>query len=154
MGPKGVIGAGFLIVATILFVVAGTQLVDANVIAWSGKRTTGTIIGHAVSGNRGGRATVYSFEDESGRRFEGQASIGFVGSGPNARARRAAEIGRRIIVYYDPIDPRRAVIDTLWGRWGHLFIMLFLLPHMLVGSYLVWSDRKDEREYDSGFWRP
>lgn len=144
MGPKGVIGAGFLITASIFFVIAGTQLADITAIAWSGAQATGTITGHERTGTRGGRTTIYSFKDASGRRFEGRVSARFTGTGPNARARRDAEIGRSVTVIYDPADPTRSAMNTVWGRWSNLFVMLFVLPHMLIGIYLIRADRKDE----------
>jgi Protein of unknown function (DUF3592) len=144
MGPKGVIGAGFVSVATLIFATSGMQLVDTTAIAWSGSQTTGTIIGHEPTDHRGGRRTIYSFKDASGRRFEGHVGAGFNGSGPNARARRTAEVGRSVTVFYDPADPSQSVMNTFWGRLSDLFVMLFVLPHMLVGIYLVRRDRKDE----------
>ena len=146
MGPQGVIGAGFVILATTFFVIAGTRLADTTALAWSGTRTTGIITGHAPTGHRGGRVTLYSFEDASGRRFVARAGMGFTGSGPNARARRAAEVGRSVTVIYDLADPERSVMNTFWGRWSDLVVMLFVLPHLLVGSYLVRRDRKAARE--------
>lgn len=145
MGPKGVIGAAFLIVGSVFFLLAGKSLVEANAGAWNGVETTGTILGHAPSGRRGGRIVVYGFEDEQGRRFEGRTKVP-TGRGRRARQRRAEDVGRAVPVFYDPADPSRSTLDTFLGRWVYLLIMLFVLPHMAIGAYLIRRDRREAHE--------
>jgi hypothetical protein len=146
VGPKGLIGAAFLLVGGGFFVGGSYMLVDANRIALSGVATTGTIIGHEARGSRGGRAAVYTFRDNSGREMRGSVRIGLGGSSRSARQQREAEIGRKIGVFYDPADPRQSVADTVMGRWGGLLIMLFVVPHMLIGIYLLRRDRREQIE--------
>lgn len=147
MAIKGVVGSGFLILATVFFLLAGARLIDANTIAWTGVKTTGTITGHKRGRGKGnGWDTVYRFNDQRGLAIVGSAPTGIGGDGPNARARRKAQVGRKVSVIYDPADPARSVMNSFWGRWNMLFVMLFVLPHMAIGYYLVRSDRRDQRE--------
>ncbi len=151
MGPNGLFGAAFLLVGGGFFVAGSYMLVDANRIALSGVATTGTIVGHQARGSRGGRAAVYTFTDNAGREMQGSVRIGSGGSGRRAQRQREADIGRKITVFYDPADSRQSVADTVMGRWGGLLIMLFVLPFMLAGLYLL---RRDRREQIEDGWAP
>lgn len=151
MGPKGLIGAAFLLVGGGFFVAGTWIFADANRIALSGVATTGTIIGHEVRGNRGGRAAVYTFTDNAGREMQGSVRIGSGGSGRRAKRQREADIGRKITVFYDPADPRQSVADTVMGRWGGLLMMLFVMPHIMIGIFLL---RRDRREQIEDGWAP
>lgn len=146
MGLKGLIGAAFLLVGGGFFLAGAYMLVDANRIALTGVETTGTVVGHEARGARGGRSMVYTFEDRAGRKIRGSVRIGLRGSGRRAKRQREAEIGRTVRVFYNPADPRQSVADTVMGRWGGLLIMLFVVPHMLIGAYALRRDRLEQIE--------
>lgn len=152
MGLKGMIGAGLLLLGGGFFVAGIFMLVDANRIAWSGVSTTGTIIGHEPRRREGGRAAVYTFRDSVGREIQGSVRIGSGGSDRRAERQREADIGRKITVFYNPANPRQSVADTVMGRWAGLLIMLFAIPHMLIGLYLIRSDRREQGW--GGDWEP
>lgn len=152
MGLKGLVGAGFLLIGGGFFAGGSSMLVDANRIAWSGVSTTGTIIGHESRGRQGGSAAVYTFRDGAGREIQGSVRIGLGGTGRRAERQHEADIGRKITVFYNPADPRQSVADTVMGRWGGLLIMLFVIPHILIGIFALRSDRREQGW--GGDWEP
>ena len=146
MGPKGLFGGMFLLIGGFFFSVFAYWLVDANLIAMNGVRTTGQIAGYDTIGNR--RKLAYTFTDRRGETFRGHFGRAWTKSGP-LRLKRLEEeldVGRKIPVIYDPADPERSVADTFMGRFGALLQMLLMLPLMLMGAYFLRSDRREQRE--------
>lgn len=144
MGPKGLFGGAFLLVASGFFLVALYWLVDANLIAMNGVRTTGQIAGYEGSANR--HALTYTFEDRKGRTFTGRLTPFSSRSGPlrHARAEAELDVGASIPVIYDPAEPDRSIADTFRGRFGALLWMLFVTPFILGGLHLIRSDRREQ----------
>lgn len=145
MGPKGLFGGLFLLIGVGFFLAGAYRLVATNTIAWNGVRVTAEITGHERSGRRGWVA-VYAFKTRDGQMAYGRAGTRLFSSGNNVRALQAEEVGRKIPVIYDPADPQRSVADTFMGRWSAILMMLFVLPHLLFGIYLLRRDRKEQRE--------
>ncbi|MCL9983489.1 MAG: DUF3592 domain-containing protein [Erythrobacter sp.] len=146
MGPKGVFGGLFLLIGGFFFCVGGYALVDANLIAMNGVRTTGQIAGYDTIGNR--RKLAFTFTARTGETFRGHFSRAWTKTGPLRLKRLEAEldVGRPVPVIYDPADPQRSVADTFMGRFGALLHMLVVLPFMLMGAYFLRSDRREQIE--------
>jgi hypothetical protein len=144
MGPKGLFGGAFLLVSSLFFLVGAYWLVDANLIAMNGVRTTGQIAGYEGSARR--HVLVYSFVDRKGRRFTGRLTPYSSKSRRlrHARAKAALDVGGPIPVIYDPANPHRSVADTFKGRFGALLWMLFVTPFMAIGIVLIRRDRREQ----------
>lgn len=146
IGGKGLAGGFFLLIGGGFFIMAAYNLADTVWLAWRGVATSGEITGYEVRGHRGGRIMIYRFVDGEGRTVEGRTRIAFSAGGIGASQQRAASVGRKIAVIYDPSDPTRSIANTFRGRWAWLAIMLFVSPHILIGAWLIWRDRQEQRE--------
>ncbi|MCZ8368568.1 MAG: hypothetical protein O9293_01155 [Porphyrobacter sp.] len=85
MRPKGLLGAGFALAGSAFFCVGAYWLVEANLIAMNGVRTTGQIAGYEGSANR--HVLAYTFEDREGRTFPGRLTPFSFSTGPLSHAR-------------------------------------------------------------------
>lgn len=146
MGPKGLIGGAFLLGGLIFWGVGAYWVVDANHIALTGVATTGRIVGLESGGSEGGVARDYAFEDREGRTFGGQVTRFNNRSGLSRRKRGGDRVGDSIPVIYDPANPERSVADTFMGRWSPLLWMLVVVPQILIGLFLLRSDRREQIE--------
>lgn len=146
MGPKGLVGWGLLLGGLVFFGIGAYWLVDANLIAMQGVRTTGQIAGYEGSGSR--VVLTYTFEDRKGQTFIGHETPFSIRRGPLRQSRIEAEtdIGGPIPVIYDPANPRRSVADTVMGRFGAVLWMLFSSLFIGAGFFAIRSDRREQIE--------
>lgn len=146
MGPKGLFGGLFLLIGGFFFSVAGYGLVDANLIAMNGVRTTGQIAGFETIGNR--YKLAYTFTDRRGETYRGYVNRAWKETGPLRLKRLEGEVGvgQPVPVIYDSADPHRSVANTFQGRFGALWQMLVILPFMLMGAYFLYRDRREQIE--------
>lgn len=145
LGPGGVVGGVFALVGALLAIVGTYGVYSANDIAWNGEETVGRIVEIRVNSSGRGRSykPIYSFEDGKGIKHRG--------AHPIAASRRLFREGEAVPILYDPEDPRRSVINTAWGRFAFVFLILFALPFLAVGMSLVKRDRRAQDEEGIGW---
>lgn len=151
MGIKGVFGAIFLLAGAVILLVTSTMLVEANLIALRGTPVMAEVTGFERAGRKGGWKAVHSFTGPSGRTYLGRVRHGFFGAGSLVRREPPPGLGRKIRVIYDPANPTISVADSFMGRWSFIVMLVIGLPHLILGGFLLRSDRREQREY--GFAR-
>ena len=140
-GPKTWFGIPFLLAGLVFAVMGSWELIDANRIAIAGDRAQGTVIELQRShGRRTSYKPIVGFETPDG---ETHTFVHPLGSRPSVYA-----AGDRVAVLYDPERPRRAVIDSFYGRYGFLIVVLGGAAFAALGAWLMRSDRLEQNELE------
>ena len=144
IGPKAVVGFVFLASGLVFAVAFGTLSYRSLETSAIGLEARGTVIGErrTAGGNRGGRSyrPIVRFVDANGetRHFEQR---------PGGR-KGAYDKGDVVDVLYRADDPDTAVIDSFWGRAGHMFGMIFALVFVALGGWMIRWDRRENALFD------
>ena len=144
IGPKAIVGFVFVILGLVFTAAFANLSYHSIQTASRGLEAQGTVIGERKTsgGYRGGRShrPVVSFVDEQGRThiFEQR---------PGGR-KGAYDIGEKVGVLYRANEPDTAIIDSFWGRYGHVFGMIFALFFVFFGAWMIRWDRRENAIFD------
>jgi hypothetical protein len=143
MNLKSIIGLVFFLAGAAVFFAGGTGQYTAVSLMISGTETVGEIKEmrqsmRSAGGSGPAYKPIYRFKDASGKEWVGAHRFysGFV----------YYENGEAVPILYASDDPKKSIMNTAYGRYSHLVIVLFSLPFLLLGGWLIRKGVREDRE--------